>query len=112
MHTVIEPLCTGCELCIPVCPVDCILLVDATPGASGWAAWSEAQAEEARRRYADHTARTERDRRENDQRLAAKASAKLTDLQSASVTTDPAVLEHKRAVIEAAMRRARARPPT
>jgi electron transport complex protein RnfB len=26
MHTVIEPLCTGCELCIPACPVDCIVL--------------------------------------------------------------------------------------
>ena len=26
MHTVIEPYCTGCELCLPVCPVDCIAL--------------------------------------------------------------------------------------
>jgi len=24
MHTVIADLCTGCELCIPPCPVDCI----------------------------------------------------------------------------------------
>jgi electron transport complex protein RnfB len=24
MHTVIAPLCTGCELCLPPCPVDCI----------------------------------------------------------------------------------------
>jgi electron transport complex protein RnfB len=24
MHTVIAKECTGCELCPPVCPVDCI----------------------------------------------------------------------------------------
>ncbi|HBZ8030549.1 TPA: 4Fe-4S binding protein, partial [Klebsiella pneumoniae] len=27
--TVIADLCTGCELCIPPCPVDCIELVPA-----------------------------------------------------------------------------------
>ena len=26
-HTVIAELCTGCELCLPPCPVDCIDLV-------------------------------------------------------------------------------------
>ena len=107
MHTVIESLCTGCELCIPVCPVDCILLVDATPGRSGWAAWNPALAEEARGRYALHLARTERDQRENDARLAAKARAKLSDLEQASAITDPAALERKRAVVEAALARGR-----
>jgi len=111
MHTVIEVLCTGCELCIPVCPVDCIALEDATPGTSGWAAWSAAQADEARRRYEAHLARTERDRIENDERLAAKARAKLADLENASTLTDPAVLERKRAVVEAALKRARERAP-
>jgi electron transport complex protein RnfB len=24
MHTVLEDICTGCELCLPPCPVDCI----------------------------------------------------------------------------------------
>jgi electron transport complex protein RnfB len=28
MHTVIASWCTGCELCIPPCPVDCIAMVD------------------------------------------------------------------------------------
>jgi electron transport complex protein RnfB len=111
MHTVIEHLCTGCELCLPVCPVDCISLEEATPGASGWAAWSPAQADEARQRYAAHRERTERDRRENDERLAAKAEAKLADLASASTITDPAALGRKRAVIEAALKRARSRTP-
>jgi len=27
MHTVLNDLCTGCELCIAPCPVDCISLV-------------------------------------------------------------------------------------
>ena len=26
MHTVVEKLCTGCELCIPPCPVECIYI--------------------------------------------------------------------------------------
>ncbi|MFT3815196.1 MAG: RnfABCDGE type electron transport complex subunit B [Acidovorax sp.] len=51
MHTVIAPHCTGCELCIPVCPVDCIQLRDASAGATGWAAWSQDQADAALARY-------------------------------------------------------------
>ena len=111
MHTVIEPLCTGCELCIPVCPVDCIALEDATPGCSGWAAWSAPLADTARERYATRTARVQRDRRENDERLAAIAQAKLDNLQSASRIADPAALAQKRAVVEAALKRARERAP-
>lgn len=57
MHTVIDDLCTGCELCIPVCPVDCISLVAVTGARTGWDAWSPAQADEARGRYALHAAR-------------------------------------------------------
>ena len=26
MHVVLDPLCTGCELCVPACPVDCIVM--------------------------------------------------------------------------------------
>jgi electron transport complex protein RnfB len=92
MHTVIEPLCTGCELCVPVCPVDCIAMVPVTAPHTGWQAWSPAQAEEARERYAFHQLRVQRERRENDERLAAKAQAKLADLAQHSQHTDPAVL--------------------
>ncbi len=109
MHTVIEALCTGCELCLPACPVDCILVEDATPGRTGWDAWTEDDAERARERYAAHRERTQRQARDNDQRLAAKAEAKLADLAAASTLTDPATLERKRVVIEAAMQRARER---
>ena len=109
MHTVIEPLCTGCELCVPVCPVDCIRLEPITADRTGWAAWSGAQADEARLRYASHQSRTVRLKQEHDARLEAKAAAKLADLPAHSLHTDPAVLDRKRAVIEAALARARAR---
>jgi electron transport complex protein RnfB len=109
MHTVIEPLCTGCELCVPVCPVDCIAMVPVTGHRTGWSAWSTAQADEARERYAFHRLRVARDAAENDERLAAKAAAKLADLAAASTLTDPDALARKRAVVEAAMQRARER---
>lgn len=109
MHTVIDHLCTGCELCIPVCPVDCISLQPVSGERTGWAAWSAAQADMSRQRYAFHRIRLERDQRENDERLAAKATAKLADLAAHSRLTDPQALEAKRAVIDAALARARSR---
>ena len=109
MHTVIDNLCTGCELCVPVCPVDCISMQPVTGEKSGWQAWSAPQADEARERYAFHQLRLERDKRENDERLAAKAQAKLADLAAHSGITDPAALAAKRAVVEAALQRAAAR---
>jgi electron transport complex protein RnfB len=108
MHVVIASQCTGCELCVPACPVDCIEL-SPVGEATGWAAWSAAQADEARARYAFRQRRIEREQRENDARLAAKAQAKLADLPAASKITDPASLERKRSVIEAALARARER---
>jgi Na+-translocating ferredoxin:NAD+ oxidoreductase subunit B len=111
MHTVIDEHCTGCELCVPVCPVDCIAMVAVTGEHTGWNAWSVDQAEQARGRYAFHRWREERDQREEAERLAAKASAKLADLQAHSAITDERVLERKRAIIEAALARAKAKAP-
>jgi electron transport complex protein RnfB len=109
MHTVIADQCTGCELCLPACPVDCIVMVNATGDSTGWSAWSARQADQARERYAFHRLRVERDARENEARLAAKAQAKLADLANQTRLTDPQAIERKRAVIEAALARARAR---
>lgn len=109
MHTVIEPHCTGCELCLPVCPVDCILLENVTGDATGWDAWSEAQASEARGRYELRAMRLEREADEHQQRLQAKAELKLSDLAAHSQHTDPVVLDKKRAIIQAALDRARAK---
>jgi electron transport complex protein RnfB len=107
MHTVIEAYCTGCELCLPVCPVDCILLEKVSAEATGWDAWSHEEAETARKRYAFHSARRIRDEAENDKRLEEKARMKLADLPAHSQHTDPEVLDKKRAIIEAALERAR-----
>ena len=109
MHTVIDDLCTGCELCVPACPVDCIAMRPVTGECSGWSAWTPEQAAEARQRYEFHRLRSERERIENDERLAAKAQSKLADLVNQTRHTDPDIIERKRAVIEAALRRARER---
>jgi electron transport complex protein RnfB len=107
MHTVIEAYCTGCELCLPVCPVDCIQIENATGAASGWAAWSPAQAKLAREHYESRQRRSERELAENANRLEQKAITKLADLTQHSRHTDPNVLDKKKAVIEAALARAR-----
>lgn len=109
MHTVVEPWCTGCELCIPVCPVDCISLENVSGERTGWAGWSAAQATLAKARYDARRERLARETREHEARLQAKAEAKLADLPAASAITDPEVLDRKRAVIEAALARARAK---
>jgi electron transport complex protein RnfB len=112
MHTVVEPDCTGCELCVPACPVDCIAMEPVTGEATGWAAWSPAQATKARQQYQERTARLERLRRENDERLARKAREKLADLAAASRLSDPELLERKRALVAAALARVGRSPAT
>jgi electron transport complex protein RnfB len=107
MHTVIETLCTGCELCIPVCPVDCISLIGVTGERTGWDAWSQPQADEARARYAAHRARDERDAGEREQRLAAKAAQTLRP--AAPQASDPPTPPDKRSIIDAALAKARER---
>ena len=111
MHTVVEDQCTGCDLCVPVCPVDCITMapVHPEPAPTGWAAWPTDLAEQARRRYAFHQVRVVRAKSEHEERLQAKAEHKLANLAEASRLTDPVQLDNKRAVIEAALARARAR---
>jgi Na+-translocating ferredoxin:NAD+ oxidoreductase subunit B len=108
MHTVIESQCTGCELCLPACPVDCISLVDVTPGRSGWAAWSDAQAQAARERYVVRNARRERQAAEQRERREAKAQHKLDHLAEQMPGASSDEQQRKRAVIEAALARARA----
>lgn len=55
MHTVMDAHCTGCELCIAVCPVDCISLENVTGELTGWAAWSQLEADQALNRYSFHS---------------------------------------------------------
>jgi len=109
MHTVVPSLCTGCDLCVAPCPVDCIAMIDVTPGQTGWDAWSQAEANAARARHDKRTLRLQREKAENDARLAAKAAAKLKEVEaepalSAEQQTEK---ERKRAIIQAAIERAR-----
>ncbi len=115
MHTVIADDCTGCELCVPVCPVDCISLVPAHDGnapPTGWAAWSQAEANAARDRHAWREVRLVRAKAEQEARMEAKAEHKLAHLEEVSKLTEASELDAKRAVIEAALARARARRQT
>ncbi len=109
MHTVVDADCTGCELCVPACPVDCIAMVPVTAARTGWAAWSSPQAAQARASYGFHRLRLQREQIDNDERLAAKAQEKLDDLARHSTLNDPQALARKRAVVEAALARARER---
>lgn len=110
MHTVIAPWCTGCELCIPICPVDCIALDNATGEKTGWAAWSDQQAHTARERYAARQQRLVREAAEHQKQLQAKAEHKLADLAAHTKGTENAPeVDRKRAIIEAALAKAKAR---
>jgi electron transport complex protein RnfB len=111
MHTVLPDLCTGCDLCVAPCPVDCIAMVDVTPGKTGWAAWSQQQADAARERHDFRTFRLHREKQENDARLAAKAAAKLKEVQAepGASAAERREQERKKAIIQAALDRARAR---
>ena len=101
MHTVIEAQCTGCELCLPACPVDCIVMLPGSGARTGWSAWSAPQAAQARERFQWHCERLERDAQAHAQRLAA-------GVRRGNPTADGA--PSKRAIIDAALARARAMP--
>ena len=109
MHTVIEPYCTGCELCLPVCPVDCIVMENVSGATTGWAAWSQPQADVARNRYEFRSERLSKNETQRFKNHEVQLEAKLGDLPAHSRITDPAELDKKREVVQAALDRARAR---
>ncbi|MDE1182818.1 electron transport complex subunit RsxB [Paraburkholderia sp.] len=134
MHTIVDALCTGCDLCVAPCPVDCIAMVPVTGDASGWDAWSQAQADAARERHDRHTARLTREREAAEARAAARravtqdalataataATAAATPATTTATTTSETASTgdtaahapddaeaKKRAIIQAALERAR-----
>jgi electron transport complex protein RnfB len=111
MHTILPDLCTGCDLCVAPCPVDCIAMIDVTPGKTGWEAWSQQQADDARAQHDFHRIRLQREKAENDARLAAKAAAKLQEVQDQAALSPAEQMEkeRKKAIIQAAIERARAK---
>lgn len=98
LHTILSDHCTGCGLCVPVCPVDCIDMHPTSGAATGWQAWSAAQAQHAHTRYRQH-----------QQRLNPQPSAS----QAARAPSTTATVQHsapdKKAAIAAALAKARAR---
>jgi Na+-translocating ferredoxin:NAD+ oxidoreductase subunit B len=71
MHAIIPELCTGCDLCIPPCPVDCITMVED-------ARFPQApNASLSRERFQFHNMRIARDRSEREAFLAAKEQSVL-----------------------------------
>ena len=104
MHTVIESQCTGCDLCLPPCPMDCIAMVPVQPAR----AWTRADAEAARHRYAGHIARRTTEQARNERRLADKAVARLAELDTRDDLM-PEQAARRKSVVEAALARARAR---
>lgn len=93
MHTVIAQECTGCELCIPPCPVDCISMAET--GGSLSRAEKRTAAARARRRF---ESRNRRLQREKETRALRPAVSKETPAE-----------QKKRATIQKAMARAKAR---
>ncbi|MFM0002692.1 electron transport complex subunit RsxB [Paraburkholderia dipogonis] len=118
MHTVIAELCTGCDLCVPPCPVDCIALPPVTGEATGWDAWSQAQADAARERHDRREARLAREREAAEARAAARRAGsapaaqvtETTQANAAAPSAAPAADDaeaKKRVIIQAALDRAR-----
>jgi len=109
MHTVIPELCTGCDLCVAPCPVDCIAMIPVTEHKTGWQAWSADQADAARQRFHQRELRLRVEKEEQDARLAAKAAAKLKEVNDETALSAEELAEknRKRAIIQAAIERAR-----
>lgn len=115
MHTVVSELCTGCDLCVPPCPVDCIALIPVTGERTGWDAWSQQQADDARARHDRRLARQQREREAAEARAAARRAASTTNTAVAAGSNAPAANSapaddpeaKKRAIIAAALERAR-----
>jgi len=97
MHTVVTGLCSGCELCVAPCPVDCIEMV---PAKGDDRVWDPARADAARIRFERRAARLSRESEERAERLARRAVREKR--------SDPEA-EKKRAIIAAAVERARAK---
>jgi electron transport complex protein RnfB len=103
MHAVLVELCTGCDLCVPPCPVDCIEMIAPPAPLAGW---QRSDADAARDRFLRRTDRLVRDEHIERARRADKGRQHLVELDASPQDADTL---RKRAVIEAALARARAR---
>jgi electron transport complex protein RnfB len=104
MHSVIPEWCNGCDLCVAPCPMDCIAMVPVQPPRK----WNDEDALISRSRYEARCRRLELERDQRDSKLLQKAQSKLDELAAREdFAADP--VDRKRAVVQAAIERARAR---
>lgn len=106
MHTVLMESCTGCALCVPACPVDCIDMPLA-PDSD----WTHKRAQGARARYEFRQQRLVREQTEREHKRHAKLEHKHADfaIEHPTERFENDETERKRASINAALARARAR---
>jgi electron transport complex protein RnfB len=104
MHTVVAEWCNGCDLCVAPCPMDCIAMVPVLPAR----VWDDNDARGSRARYEARARRLAVERAEREQSLLLKAQSKLAEL-SGRDDLAPEESARKRAVVQAAIERARAR---
>ncbi len=102
MHTVITAECTGCELCITPCPMDCISMVPAPQIISSGQQTKKEAANHARERYQLRLQRLAREKQEQAEKLVQKAIKKKQANVEATAKDDA----RKRAIIQAALKRA------
>ena len=83
-------------------------MINVTGEQTGWEAWSPNLAELARQRYHNREKRLDREQKDNDERLAKKAAAKLASVnaEQANSAEEEKEKERKRAIIAAAIARA------
>jgi electron transport complex protein RnfB len=83
-------------------------MVNVTGTRTGWNAWTQEQADTARARHDFRTNRLRREKAENDARLAAKADAKLKNVEAEVSVTEQEKAEQarKKEIIQAAIARA------
>jgi electron transport complex protein RnfB len=84
-------------------------MIVVTGNKTGWDAWSSELANISRKRYHEREQRLDREQKDNDERLAKKAAAKLVAVNAENPTSDAQKKEQerKRAIIAAAIARAR-----
>jgi electron transport complex protein RnfB len=83
-------------------------MINVTGVQTGWDAWSQDLADISRKRYHDREQRLDREQKDNDDRLAKKAAAKLKSVNSETPQSEEELKEQerKRAIIAAAIARA------
>jgi len=105
---VIAGQCTGCELCVAACPVDCIAMVVDDATVTGWAAWSPARAGDARERYRRRNARLADAAAQSTGRAAIEIRPPLHPI-TVNTADDESALRRKQAIVASAIARARAK---